>query len=254
MKKRSMLLAFASFISFCITSSAQEKKIPSLHPENLIKVNLTAIALKNYSLQYERVLNRKFSIALACRAMPSSALPFKDKILSSTNNDQGTIDAINALRLKNMAITPELRFYLSKRGYGRGFYIAPFYRYASFEVNNLEFTYTNSSNTDSKVSLSGKLTSNTGGILLGTQWPLGKHFCIDIWWLGPHFGSGTGDFSGNPDTPFTQSEQDDIRQQLNDLDIPLTRKTVTVTSNTAAINLHGPWGGIRSGISFGVRF
>lgn len=239
---------------FSTTITAQEKKAAPAQPKNFLKVNLTAIVFKNYSLQYERVLNRKFSIAVAYRTMPSSALPFKDKIVSSSNNDQGTIDAINALRLKNMAITPELRFYLSKRGYGRGFYIAPFYRYASFEVNNLEFTYTNSSNTDSKIALSGKLTSNTGGILLGTQWPLGKHFCIDIWWLGPHFGTGTGDFSGNPDTPFTQSEQDDIRQQLNDLDIPLTKKTVTVTPNTAAINLHGPWGGIRSGISFGVRF
>jgi len=251
-KTKCLSICFLLFI-ICFHVSAQEKE-KKQQPKNLFKINLTAIAFKNYSFQYERVMSRKISFAIAYRTMPSSSLPFKNSILDASNNNQDTKDAIDALRIGNSAITPEIRIYLSKRGFGRGFYIAPFYRYASFEATNMKFNYTNSSNTESSISLAGKLTANTGGLLFGAQYPLGKHLCIDLWFFGPHYGSGIGNFSGTSSTPFTQAEQDDIRQQLEDLDIPLTTKTVSVTANTAAIKLNGPWGGIRSGLSFGFKF
>lgn len=223
-------------------------------PKNFFKVNFTALFLKNYSFQYERVLSRKVSFAIAYRTMPSSSVPLKNIILDASNNNQDTKDAIDALRLSNTAITPEFRFYLSKKGYGRGFYIAPFYRYASFKSDNMKFTFTNSSNTESSILLSGKLTANTGGLLFGTQWALGKHLSLDLWLLGPHYGSGIGNFSGISSAPLTQLEQDNLRKQLEDFDIPLTNKTVTVNANGATLKLNGPWGGIRSGLSFGFRF
>lgn len=223
-------------------------------PKNSFRVNVTAIFLKNYSFQYERVLNRKVSFAIAYRTMPSSSVPLKNIILDASNNNQGTKDAIDALRLSNTAITPEFRFYMSKRGYGKGFYIAPFYRYASFNSDNMRFTFTNSSNTESSILLSGKLTANTAGLLFGSQWALGKHLCLDIWFFGPHYGSGVGTFTGVSSTSLTQLEQDNLRKQLEDFKIPLTTKTVTVNASGATMKLDGPWGGIRSGISFGIRF
>jgi hypothetical protein len=39
-------------------------------------------------------------------------------------------------------ITPEVRFYLGK-GYGKGFYIAPFYRNLKYDITGVNFTYTN---------------------------------------------------------------------------------------------------------------
>lgn len=116
------------------------------------------------------------------------------------------------------------------------------------------FTFENNSNVKSTISLSGKLTGNTGGLLFGVQKALGKHMCLDWWLFRPHYGSSIGDFSGVSSKPLTTEEQNDLRQQLNDLDIPLTNKTVSVTSNGASLKLDGPWGGIRTGLSIGVKF
>ena len=222
---------------------------------NFIKLNFLGIVLKNYQIQFERVLSRKISVAVAYRTMPSTTLPFKNQILKATGTvDPDTKETIEKLRISNFAITPEIRFYLSKKGYGQGLYIAPFYRYAGFTTNNMVFTFVNSSNTKNTIDLSGKLTSNTGGILLGLQKFIGKYICIDTWLLGPHYGSGKGNFSGVSSMPLSQFEQDNLKQQLENIDIPLTNKTVSVSANGASVKLDGPWGGVRVGVSIGVRF
>ena len=252
MKPSSLLTTIFLFVVFCSGVYAQDKK--KEQPKNLFKVNLTGLVLKNYSFQYERVFNKKISFALSYRTMPSSSVPLKSLILDASDNDPDTKDVLDALKLSNTAITPEVRFYLNKKGFGRGFYIAPFFRYASFKTNNVKFTYTNSLNTESDILLSGKLTANTGGLLFGAQKFIGNHICLDLWILGPHYGSGNGNFSGTTSTPLTQAEQNDLRQELENFEIPLTNKTVTVNANGAAIKLDGPWGGIRSGLSLGIRF
>jgi hypothetical protein len=258
MKQSSLLTTIFLLFAFSSGLYAQEEKgkekKKKQQPENAFKVNLTGIALKNYSFQYERVLNRKISFALAFRTMPETGVPFKNTILDLTDNDPDAKDVLDNLQLSNTAITPEIRFYLSKKGYGRGFYIAPFYRYASFKASNVKFSYTNTLNTESDILLAGKVTANTGGLLFGSQWAIGKYFCLDLWILGPHYGSGKGSFTGTTSTPMTPAEQNDLRQELEDFDIPLTDKTVTVTANGATVKLDGPWGGLRSGLSFGFRF
>ncbi len=234
--------------------STTKKTNSKTQQKNFVKINLTAIALKNYSIQYERVVNRKISFAISFRTMPATTIPFKTNILKIVGDDIDTRKAIETFELSNFAITPEVRFYLSKKGYGRGFYIAPFYRYASFNTNQLIFTYKNSFNVENDIKLSGKLTANTGGFMFGAQWPLGKYVCLDWWIFGPHYGSGTGNFTGTSNQALTQVEQNDLRQQLEDLDIPLTNKTVYVNANGASLKLDGPWGGLRAGLSLGIKF
>ncbi|HSU27433.1 MAG TPA: hypothetical protein VLJ68_03570 [Chitinophagaceae bacterium] len=240
--------------------NSQEENTPSdpspkaLHATNLIKINLTAIALKNYSVQYEKVLTKRISVGASFRTMPSTSIPLKSLILDAVGDDPDTKDVIEKFRMSNMAFTPEARLYLGKKGWGKGFYIAAFYRYASFETNNLEFTYEDALMNQGTITLSGKLKSNTGGILFGSQFTLGKHICLDWWIFGPHYGAGNGVFTGISSQPLDADEQDDIRQQLEDIDIPLTRKTVTVNANGATMELHGPWAGIRAGICLGIRF
>ena len=244
-----------SSISPVNISSEVINKPAKTHAMNFFKVNLLGVVLKNYQVQYERILSRKFSIAIAYRTMPNTTVPFKDLIIKAAGtDDEDTKTTIDKLLIGNYAITPEVRLYLSKKGYGHGFYVAPFFRHAEFKVSNMQFTYQNSSNVDNTIDLTGKLTSNTGGFLLGVQSFIGKHICIDTWILGPHFGNGIGNFSGIPGTPLTPDEQTDLRQQLEDIDIPLTNKTVNVTANSASLKLDGPWGGIRVGLNIGVRF
>jgi hypothetical protein len=257
-------LIICATLKLSAQTSATSSNTSTLHPEkadskkehkrNFIKINLTSIALKNYSIQYERVLSKAISFSASFRTMPSTTLPFNHLILKAIGDNMNTKKVIENVRLGNFAFTPEVRFYVGKKGYGRGFYFAPFYRYASFSTNSLTFDFQNTAGAQSSINLSGKLTANTGGLLLGAQWYLGKSMCLDWWILGPHYGSGTGDFTGVASKPLTADEQNNLRAELEDLEIPLTNKTVVVNANSASLKLNGPWGGIRAGISLGVRF
>jgi hypothetical protein len=254
-------LALFGLFSFSVPAFSQdaapEKTDSSLsrHKMNIIKTNITGIPLRNYSLQYERVLNKGFSLALSYRIMPEGSIPFKSMITNSIEDgDQEAIDQVESLQLSNTAITAELRWYVGKKGYGRGFYIAPFFRHANHKANNVSIEYDSDLGGTEKVDLSGSLVSNTGGLLFGAQWFLGKAIVLDWWILGPHYGSGNGDLKGLTSSPMSAQEQDDLRQELEDIDSPLTTKTVYVDANGAAVKLDGPWAGIRAGISLGIRF
>lgn len=222
-------------------------------PHNLIKINLAALLFKSYSLQYERVLNRKFSVAIQYRTMPATGIPFKSTIFKYMGDeDPDTKKIIEDFRLSNYAVTAEARLYLSRKGYGRGFYLAPFYRYASFTSNNFSVFY--SGEEEKSIKLLGNLTSNTYGLAIGAQNALGKHLVLDWSLLGPHYGSAKGNFSGNSLTPLSPEDQDDLRDHLENIDIPLTNKTINVDANGASLIIDGPWAGIRFTIGLGFRF
>ena len=242
----------AKTTSYNAAVPAQKKKITPC--QNFVKVNLTAIALNNYSLQYERALNRKISVALSYRIMPMSSIPFKATIMKMLTADDKTKQTINDARLSNTAITPEFRFYPGRKGYGHGFYIAPFYRFATFKASNIDIFYTDNSGNNNSVKLSGKLTSNTGGILFGIQHLFGRHIVLDMQLLGPHFGSAVGNFSGTAVEPLTKDEQGQMTNSLSNLNIPLINTSTNVNANTASLHAKGSWGGIRAGLSLGVRF
>ncbi len=258
MKNQPLLLFVLSIFLLSATVTAQdkkpEKKEGTANTMNFFKVNLTSIALKNYSFQYERILNKKFSFALGFRTMPKSTLPMQSTISKIVGDNPDAQDQIKNFELSNTAITPEFRFYVGKKGYGTGFYLATFYRNVTYKGSGLKFTYENSLMVQNSIAMSGKLTGNTFGLMLGAQWALGKHFSLDWWILGPHYGSGNGDFSGIASQPLTVVEQNDLRQQLEDFEIPLTNKTVSVNANGANVILDGPFGGIRSGFLIGIRF
>lgn len=223
-------------------------------PVNYVKVNITSVFLKNYGIQYERVLNQHISMALAGRIMPASALPFKSAINSQMAGDDPKIEKlINESRIGNYAITPEVKIYLGK-GYGQGAYISFFYRYLNFNFKKMPLQFDSDLGDPQEMRLTGELKSNTGGFLLGWQKVFGNAFTIDIWFLGPHVGKGKGVFSGKFSRPLTSFEQDDIRQSLSDLDIPIIKKEVNVNQEGATYSMSGLWGGVRSGISLGVRF
>lgn len=227
-------------------------QIPSM---NLIKLNLTSLLLKSYSLQYERVLNRKFSIAIQYRMMPETGIPFKNNVLKLVDDeDADTRKTIEDFKISNYAITPEVRIYLSRKGFGKGFYLAPFYRYASFTSNQLNVFFTDENDMDQSVKMSGKITSNTFGLSIGAQHFIGKHIVLDWSMFGPHYGSAKGNFSGTPSHSLSGDEQNDLRDQLDGIDIPLTTKTVNVSANQASLNLDGPWAGLRFTIGLGVKF
>lgn len=256
--KTAAILVLSIFIFISAIAQTEAGLVPEkdtiVSKKSFLKINLTGILLKNYSLQFERVVSRKISFAVSLRTMPSNSIPFRKLVLNKVDkNDPETREAIESFRLSNFAFTPEMKLYLSKRGYGRGFYMSFYYRYAKYTTNNLLFEVEDGPGVTRKLDFSGTLSTNTGGILFGAQWPIGKSFCLDLMILGPQLGSGKGLLSATASPPLTTNEQNDLKADLESLEIPFTRKTVTVNANGGSLKLNGPWAGIRSGISFGVR-
>ncbi len=235
------------------TSPKEETKSRKM---NIVKMNLLPAALiKNFSFQYERVITKHFSIALGARFMPNTGIPFKDRIIAIADvADPDAANAINNFKMSNFAITPELRLYLSKKGYGRGFYIAPYYRYASFKSDELPIGYTDDNNQQQTITLKGDIKTNSGGLMIGAQWFLGKVVTLDWWIGGAHYGSNKGVFTGISSKALTVDEQAEIKQTIDDFSLPVGTIKSTVNANGATVNLSGPWVGIRGGLTLGIRF
>lgn len=249
-----------SVVTVVLTLSTLQSQVidPKSKPGmNLLKVNATSFVLNNYMFQYERVINKTISISVSYRIMPEGPIPMQSFILDQVGDNESAQEAINDLRLSNSAITPEIRFYLSKKGYGRGFYIAPFYRHLNFNFNNVQFKSEEQIPGSAEyftVDLEGSVSGNTGGILFGAQWNLGRYIALDWWIIGPHVGLGNGTMLGTSNVALPEIIQDELRSYLEDIEIPMYEKTVTVTANSAEMGLKGPLGGIRAGISLGIRF
>ena len=259
MKNKTILFTVLLSVMLSAAAFAQEngkqKADSAHHPMNFFKVNLAALIIKDYSFQYERIINRKFSFAIGFGSMPNSSIPFKNNIIKALGDDQETIDAIKDMTLSNTTITPEFRWYASKKGYGRGFYLAPFYRYGVFKGAGLTVNIDGDVQAkQNSLTMSGKITGNSVGLLIGFQKSWGKHLSLDTWLIGPHYGNGKGEFNGVSAAPLSQSEQDDLRQTLEDIDLPLTTKTIIVTQNGATVKLDGPFAGVRLGIVLGYKF
>jgi len=225
-------------------------------PKNFVKFNVTSALIKNFELQYERVLSKSISMALSFNIMPETKLPFSDLIINWADiTDPEEQEVIENLITGNFTVTPEVRFYLGKKRYGTGFYISLFYMYGQYTVSNVKTTFESSLGEDVTIDYSANVaSSHTGGFMLGAQWALGKRFSLDWWIMGPHFGVSSGDVLGIPSIPLTPEDQQDIEDNLNDIDIPMFEQTVEVTADKATMIFDGPWGGIRAGLLIGVRF
>jgi hypothetical protein len=165
-------------------------------------------------------------------------------------------ETIKNLLISNYAITPEVRYYLGKKKYGNGLYLSLFYRYGSFNLNNI--VYDSEEGEGPTMDATADVKSHTGGLMIGSQWALGKYVCLDWWILGPHFGVSSGDVIALSSDPLDQEDQQDIRDNLNDdlveADIPMFDYKISTTSDQVKLNFNGPWGGLRFGLSFGVKF
>ena len=224
------------------------------HKMNIVKVNLMALALKNYSFQYERVLTKKISVAVGVRTMPTGSLPFQDAFADQlAEDDPDLANNIKDLKVGNFAITPEVRFYLNKKGYGRGFYIAPYYRYAKFTSSELPITFEGDGG-DKTIKLKGDIATHSGGLMIGAQWHLGKVVTLDWWILGAHYGTSNGTLNGVPSSSLSANEQTELKNTIESLDLPLTKITAEVNANNIKAIIDGPWGGVRAGLTLGIRF
>lgn len=239
-----VLLATTQFVL------GQEIKVDSIPKmdKNIVKINLIGLSING---QYERILNKRFSIALSYKFLPSGKLFFRGLIPVT---DQQARESLDDLIVSNSAITPEVRLYVGKKGYGRGFYLAPFYRSAKFNGRGLGIDFTLDNGQNATFNMEGSIKSSTFGLLLGAQWKIGKNFWLDWQILGPHYGKATGNIIGKSTAALSLTEQTSLLNALREIDIPFTNENPSVNATEASLGLTGPWAGLRTGISLGFDF
>lgn len=227
-----------------------------LSGKNIIKTNLSGDAIGNYNLTYERSIAKKFSLSVGVRYMPKVGLPsFVQSIVEKYIDDKDV--HLADFKMGNFAITPEFRMYLSA-GKMKGFYIAPYIRYASFDLD-VPVTYTYQSATASAM-FNGVFTSLSAGLLLGTQFQIAKKLVLDIWLVGGHYGTSNGTIVANQFNPAIANQQqaDALQTKLDEIKQVGPFKfegKVSSDFKSAEITTTGSWAGVRAGgISLGVRF
>ncbi len=181
--------------------------------------------------------------------MPKGKLPLLSTIKDIADDPDFTRQADN-LKFGNYAIMPEMRFYVGKKGALHGFYIGPFVSFANYDLS-LPYEYDDAGTTKT-IPIAGNINAITGGLMFGAQWSLSRSISLDWWILGPNYGISNGKLSGKQS--LTASEQQSLRDELNNLEIPLTDFTYEVNSNGATIDFDGPWAGLRAGICIGIKF
>jgi len=233
--------------------NAQEIDSASSEKMNIIKTNVTAYIFRNINLSYERSINQWFSVAVSFGTMPEGNVPFMNAFLSDDDEKN-----FRNLRIRSTQFTIEPRFYIGK-GYGKGFYFAPYYRNSKVTTNQFDFNYEYTfSGTTIPIPLkgTGDTSGNSAGLMVGAQFFLNQkqNFILDFWIAGGHYGSGKGDFTLTSNVNLTPDMQAQLKQEIENLDIPYADYMVETNSNGARINVDGPWAGFRSSLSLGYRF
>lgn len=241
---------YLCFVSLSLNAQKKEQQI-STEKNNIVKINLPALAVKNISLQYERKISNRTSVAANIHTIPFGNLAFQSTFKNLADNGEVQFDQF---KLGSFGIVPEFRYYVGKKGAMHGFYIGPFISFTNYKIN-LPINYKNGVIIKTGI-FDGKLNSVIGGLQFGAQFKLSNNLTLDWWILGPNCGSANGTL--NLTTTLNTFEQNELKNQLENLknDVPLNViKSYSVSSTGASIVAKGPWGGLRGlGLSFGVRF
>lgn len=233
---------------------------------HVIKLNASQLALKNISLQYELGFHKNMSFALGYSNLLTRTVP--DRFI-----DNEKADGFKKPFLKGFAVTPEFRFYPGKKEEKpapHGFYLAPYLRYSKYtigadlvQIDTLQVSPLALKTTN--YNLSGSLKSTTVGLMMGSQWIIGKHFSFDWWILGLGFGKSTFALEGTTSGSLLPAQQEklktNITKNIEELPDFLTGGVIDIetTSNTAKIDINKiPMmsfrGMLTAGFNFGFKF
>ncbi len=220
--------------------------------KNIVRWNLGSLAFRNYHFTYERSLTKRLSLSLSYRTMSKGNVPFQsqlEKAIESSDINFGKF------QMGNTAWTVEGRFYLGL-GRMRGFYLAPYLRFANFDISApVKYTVTSGpgAGASKEADFVGNIKSTSPGLMLGWQFQLATKIVMDIQLIGGHYGSSSGNL--NFAATLTTQEQDALRQSLANIKPDPFKFTYNVNANGAQIKTDGPWAGIRgANIGIGFRF
>lgn len=252
-------------VVWCCGGMYQTADAQEIQKRNLVKINGLTLLGGKFSAEYERLLTDRIAVGAAVSFRPENGLPFGSQIRKWVDSDE--VDRLlNNLTTSNFSITPEVRFYTSSRGAFGGFYVAPYVKFASYDLAvpyefDLELEQHGQMLYDrtETIPLKGQIQSFTGGVSVGFNFRLSDRFYLDWRIIGPGYGSSKGDIAGN--MVLNADEQAALREALRELeyeldDLPLSLKVEhEVNGDGASIRVvRSPWASIRSGLSVSYRF
>ncbi|MCX6303711.1 MAG: DUF3575 domain-containing protein [Bacteroidetes bacterium] len=186
--------------------------IPKPIHKNVIKWNPTPMMLwstKNVTLSYERVLNKRQSIALTVGYLEFPSL---------TRDSIAGLVAITSREKHGINLALEYRFYLMQRNFRPipdGLYLSPFVSFYGYRFKNgLDLK----GKLDSAFAIKGSFYVYNAGVELGYQFVFFKRFTLDLVLIGPsvsYYGGGL-DISGNMNLSDIQDINEDLYKKLKE--------------------------------------
>lgn len=221
------------------------------YPHNIFKLNMTSLVFRNISLQYERILAPRMSVALGLRLMPKGQLSFVSA-LTNAFDDETTDNFMNSTHIGGFAFTPEFRYYMGK-GYGKGFYLAPFLRYEHFNLQ-ADYQLDNDNGSTTTIPFTGHIGTFGVGLLIGSQFNLGQHLSLDWWILGPYYTANKLNLEAS-NLNLTDDEANQLQAELDDADAAWFKLKANVTNMQANASAKGSFAAIRGfGLCLGYKF
>lgn len=160
---------------------AEPTKVAEKKQKNIVKLGLLGLTIRNPSIAYERILSYRTSVNIHASYLTYS------KPLSFFSDD--TAIDINDVqsKLTGFSITPEYRIYAKKRGAPRGFYFAPYLRYAKYQLklqDDIDVEGNDGTTETVAAEIKGDWTAIGAGLQLGVQWVIKNRVTIDWSFLG----------------------------------------------------------------------
>ncbi|WP_164122237.1 DUF3575 domain-containing protein [Sphingobacterium sp. xlx-130] len=266
MNKNLLILATLVLAMLPFTSWSQTEPTAEPSGNNMVKFNVLPLLGGKFAFEYERSITDRISAGAAISFRPEKKLPFQSTVQDFVD-DEDLNKLISDFKSSNFSITPEVRFYLSKRGLFRGFYMAPYVKYANYKASvpfdfdvAVEESGTEIFSRTETIPLEGTINSFTGGFSLGFNFKLSRQLHLDWRLIGPGYGSANGKASGtmvlNPDEQQALRESmEDLKTDLGDLPLGGIKMEYDIHENGTDIHIkRSPWAGIRTGLSIGYRF
>jgi hypothetical protein len=261
MKKTVFMFAMSMMLTLSVV--AQQPGYVSdgalLDGKTIVKANLTGIALNTYGFSAERILTKNISLSVGVGVMPAGPFPYIEKIADLADLEEDVRGPLLAGRINTFSFTPEVRIYTGG-GYGKGFYLSPYYKYEKFGLDNFAFDIEVEGGEEENITIKGNIDTHAFGLAIGYQWLLGKNRNIIIDWtiLGGHYGTSSGLFNGKfAGEPITGEYREKVEEEFNNIlsDLPIIKAEATINNdNTADVTVKGPWAFLRGGVSVGFRF
>ena len=210
---------------------------------NIFKLNVAGLLVGSISLQDEVVFNERFSFALGYNVSLSS-LFFPKYILPDNPVNFGDMN------ISGYSITPEFRYYFKAKA-PTGYYLAPYFRYSNYSIDNLDVIYDTTTVVEETATLNGTYKQTAFGFLFGKQWEWGSHFTVDWWIMGIAFGSATIELNAAGD--YSDQDISDINTSLQELSVPGTLN-YSVTNSLISVNYKQGFPAGRVGFAIGYIF